>query len=390
MVRPRLDERKRRSLDEHAGQGDWSWLLRCLELCFGACLRRLLVNRENAETLFYSKSLHPLLSSSYTGPMSIRPRRARLSIAQIFGLSPARKRLAQAMMAVRGQAEIPPTRWGLSSVKIFKPWVSVPTWLGRTRADGKVPIYNFFNRDPTPPEDGWSVRVTQVRDFRGGSLTYDSHNGTDFAVPTGTTVVAPADGRVMLLPNEFNRGGLKVLIDHGGGVVTSCNHLGAVNVLVGQLVRRGQPIALSGYSGIDGFLFFPWSAPHVHFNVFLDGAHVDPFAAPGEQSMWLGGGDPVPASGDEQPTTYVATRWDEDAMARTIDACRNSDVREHLAAIDETELLAAELLYQTAYYPTRFTERPLLYAERHDRTEMLSLPFDAADFVGVHYERPPG
>jgi murein DD-endopeptidase len=313
-------------------------------------------------------------------------RRESLSVAQIFGLSPARLRLSQALMALRGQEEIPPTRWGLSSVKIFKPWISFPTWLGRTRADRRVPIYNFFNRTQTPPEDGWSVRVSQVRDFRGGSLTYDSHNGTDFAVPTGTTVVAPADGRVMLLPNEFNRGGLKVLLDHGGGVVTSCNHLGAALVEVGQIVRRGEPIALSGYSGIDGFLFFPWSAPHVHFNVFLDGVHIDPFAVGDEQSMWLGGSDPVPADGAHE-STYTPTAWNETALATALAACRNSDVRTRLESIHDTEHLAAELLYQTAYYPTRFDTRPHLYESRHQRTPVLSLPFDSSDFVGVYYDR---
>ena len=165
-----------------------------------------------------------------------RPQRQKLSVAQIFGLNPPRLRLAQAWVALRGAPELQPTRWGLSSVKIFKPWISLPTWLGRTRADRRIPIYNFFNRTQTPPEQGWSVRVTQARDFRGGSFTYDSHNGTDFAVPTGTTVVAPADGRVMLLPNEFNRGGLKVLIDHGHGIATSSNHLGKALVQVGQIL----------------------------------------------------------------------------------------------------------------------------------------------------------
>jgi hypothetical protein len=52
-----------------------------------------------------------------------------------------------------------------------------------------------------------------VRDFRGGTLTYDSHNGTDFAVPPGTIVVAAAPGRVLRASSEFNRGGLKVFVD---------------------------------------------------------------------------------------------------------------------------------------------------------------------------------
>ncbi len=317
-----------------------------------------------------------------------RPQRRKLSVAQIFGLHPPRLRMAQAWVAIRGGPELPPARWGLSSVKVFKPWISLPTWLGRTRKDRRVPIYNFFNRTQTPPEDGWSVRVTQARDFRGGSLTYDSHNGTDFAIPTGTTVVAPADGRVILLPNEFNRGGLKVVIDHGQGIVTSCNHLGATLVEVGQLVRRGTPIALSGYSGLDGFLFFPWSAPHVHFNVFLDGVHVDPFAVADteEVSLWLGGGDPLPPP-ERCDLEYEPTEWNEDHLAKTVAACRDQTIRHRLESITDTDALAAELLYQTAYYPTRFADRSPLYAKQHDRQPLLSLPFSGEDFVGVHYDR---
>src|SRR5690606_360893 len=93
--------------------------------------------------------------------------------------------------------------------------------------------------------------------------------------------------------------GLKILIDHGHGIVTGSNHMGESLVEVGQVVERGEPIGFSGYSGIDGFLFFPWSAPHVHFNVYLDGVHVDPFARADsdEESLWLGG-EPVPAPED--------------------------------------------------------------------------------------------
>ena len=59
------------------------------------------------------------------------------------------------------------------------------------------------------------MRKTQVRDFRGGTLTYDSHNGTDFATAPGTVIVAPAAARVVLVVSEFHRGGLKLLLDHG-------------------------------------------------------------------------------------------------------------------------------------------------------------------------------
>ena len=316
--------------------------------------------------------------------MSVTRKRERLTLTQTFGLRPPRLRMSQAMLALRGQDDIPASRWGLSSVKILKPWISLPTWLGRRRRDRRVPIYNFFNRSQTDPAEGWSVRVTQTRDFRGGSLTYDSHNGTDFVVPTGTTVCAPADGRVMLVPNEFNRGGLKVMIDHGHGIVTSSNHLGEALVDVGQEVHRGDPIAYSGYSGIDGFLFFPWSAPHVHFNVFLDGVHVDPFAAAGETSLWLGEGDPKPAVEDDD-IAYLPTEWNLDSVQETIAHCRNQSMRLRLEAIEDTEHQVADVFYQAATYPTLFDTRPILVRSRHSRRPLLSLPFSGEDFIGVHY-----
>ena len=83
-------------------------------------------------------------------------------------------------------------------------------------------------------------------DFRGRDLTYDSHNGTDFAVPVGTKVLAAAGGEVVRIVSEFNRGGLKIFIDHGGGLMTTSAHLARPLVKVGQIVARGEAIALSG------------------------------------------------------------------------------------------------------------------------------------------------
>lgn len=186
---------------------------------------------------------------------------------EVFGLSPLTLRAREALLALRGGTGVPRSRFGLSSLRILRPALGVSTWLGRRRADRRIPIYNLFNRTPTAVEQGWSVRKTQVRDFRGGTLTYDSHNGTDFAVTVGTIVVAPAPARVLRVSSEFNRGGLKVFLDHGRGLTTSSNHLARALVRVGDEVERGQPIGLSGYSGIDGFVAFPWSVPHVHFNV---------------------------------------------------------------------------------------------------------------------------
>jgi murein DD-endopeptidase len=313
----------------------------------------------------------------------VRRRPHALGVLETFGLDPLPLRAREAWLAVRGDARVPPTRFGLSSLGVLHPALSVKTWLGGRRRDRRVPISNLFNRTPTPLEQGWSVRRTQVRDFRGGTLTYDSHNGTDFAVPVGTVVVAAAPGRVLRVSSEFNRGGLKVFVDHGDGLVTTSNHLARALVAVGDRVDRGQPIALSGYSGIDALVAFPWSVPHVHLNVWLDGAYVDPFAAPGEASLWLDG-EPRPA-GPGEPRGAAETAWDEASIAAGIDACLDAELRRSLAREPDPARRAMDLLFHASYYPTRFAARPALYRDAHERTPRLSLPFRGEDFLGVAF-----
>lgn len=300
---------------------------------------------------------------------------------EALGLEPLPLRAREAWLALRGDANVPPTRFGLSSLGIFHPVLSVKTWLGHQRADRLVPITNLVNRTPTPLEEGWSVRKTQVRDFRGGTLSYDSHNGTDFAVPVGTVVTAAAPGKVLRVSSEYNRGGLKVFIDHGRGLITTSNHLARALVRVGDVVDRGAPVALSGYSGLDALVAFPWSVPHVHFNVWLDGEYVDPFAMAGETPLWLGGNEPKPGT----PTGAVPslTAWDEVLVQQSIASCRDAAVRDELAREPDLGARAMNVLFFRNYYPTRFAARPPVYSEVHARAPWLSLPFRGEDFDGT-------
>jgi murein DD-endopeptidase len=313
----------------------------------------------------------------------------KLSIPEIFGLTPWRRRLGETWFMLRGDQHTPPSRFGVSSLKILKPGLSLRCYLGRRRADRRVPIYNLFNRTPTPIHEGWSVRVTQVRDFRGGGNTYDSHNGTDFAVPPGTVVAAPAPGVVLRVASEFHRGGLKVFVDHGYGVVTTSNHLGRALVEPGQRLRRGEPLALSGSSGVDCVAAFPWTAPHVHFNVWLDGEYVDPFAEPQEVSIWRQHNDPVPfrpGLHEDDSDTFAPTRWDAERVERALDACEDPALAARLRAAPELGRRAMDTLFYQNYFPTRFSERVRLYSEPHERRPLLDLPFRAEDFDGIVFE----
>jgi murein DD-endopeptidase MepM/ murein hydrolase activator NlpD len=95
------------------------------------------------------------------------------------------------------------------------------------------------------------------------------HEGIDIAVPTGTPVVAAASGTVIVAGWLGGYGNL-VVVDHGNGIATAYGHNTSVTVGVGQAVAQGQLIAYAGSTGHS-------TGPHVHFEVRVNGAAVDPF-----------------------------------------------------------------------------------------------------------------
>lgn len=96
------------------------------------------------------------------------------------------------------------------------------------------------------------------------------HGGIDLRGAKGTPVKASGAGKVALVQNSFF-GGQVILIDHGQGLVTAYRHLERIEVKNGQMVAKGQVIGLVGMTGrVTG--------PHLHFDIHLSGARVDPMA----------------------------------------------------------------------------------------------------------------
>jgi murein DD-endopeptidase MepM/ murein hydrolase activator NlpD len=95
------------------------------------------------------------------------------------------------------------------------------------------------------------------------------HFGQDFRCPEGTEVHATGAGMVYYAGNQNDGFGIKVVIDHGYGYRSIYGHLSKVNVKRGQKVKRGDFIGLSGDTGIS-------SGPHLHYQIDLFGAHVNP------------------------------------------------------------------------------------------------------------------
>ena len=131
------------------------------------------------------------------------------------------------------------------------------------------------------------------RDYRCGSMTYDTHKGTDFAIENlaamtrGVPVLATAAGTVRVTRDGMDdvdvrtigldavRGkacGNAAIINHAGGWSTQYCHMrkGSLRVKKGDTVRAGQPLGLVGMSSETEY-------PHLHFVTRFKKAVVDPF-----------------------------------------------------------------------------------------------------------------
>ena len=123
------------------------------------------------------------------------------------------------------------------------------------------------SRAPSASGFVWPVHgiVTSGFGWRWGRM----HEGIDIAVGNGTPVVASAAGTVIIAGWMGGYGNL-VVVDHGNGISTAYAHNTGFAVGVGQHVAQGQLIAYSGNTGQS-------TGPHVHFEVRVNGAAVDPF-----------------------------------------------------------------------------------------------------------------
>lgn len=94
------------------------------------------------------------------------------------------------------------------------------------------------------------------------------HSGLDFAVGAGTPIKAPAAGKVILIGNYFFNGNT-VFVDHGQGLISMFCHMSKVDVKLGQSLPRGGIVGRVGSTGRA-------TGPHMHWNVSLNDARVDP------------------------------------------------------------------------------------------------------------------
>ena len=132
------------------------------------------------------------------------------------------------------------------------------------------------------------VEFSRVSSGFGGRVhpifrNWRAHTGVDFAAPSGTRVIASADGTVV---SAGKRGGYgnAIEVKHGGSITTLYAHLSgfAKGIRAGTRVRQGEPI---GYVGSTGFA----TGPHLHYEFKISGIHQDPMR------VALPKAEPVPA-----------------------------------------------------------------------------------------------
>jgi len=119
-----------------------------------------------------------------------------------------------------------------------------------------------------PAPGRFSGRFGSQRIYRGTPGSY--HSGLDIAGGAGTTIVAPADGVVILAADSpFTLEGNLLMIDHGMGLNSAFLHCSAILVRPGEPVRQGQPIGRIGSTGRA-------TGPHLHWSIKWRDARLDP------------------------------------------------------------------------------------------------------------------
>lgn len=133
----------------------------------------------------------------------------------------------------------------MASQDQYLPWIALPTlW----------------------PTRGWITG--EFGDRRGNHNRGHWHEGIDIAAPIGTAIVAPADGMVVFA--GYRQGyGQAIIVDHGYGMSTLYGHCSQMYVNEGTQIKRGMLIATVGNTGRS-------TGPHLHYEVHVDGAPVDP------------------------------------------------------------------------------------------------------------------
>ena len=170
--------------------------------------------------------------------------------------------------------------WGLTNgVDYADPYAYLSTGRVRLVAHGTTPTppLSLAAATSSTAGGGMPVQGRHSSDFgmRRHPITgvWKLHDGADIAAPCGTQIVTPWPGTVTRA--YFHAAyGWRVFVDHGGGVVTSYNHLPGVEVKIGQRLTAGQRLGVVGTTGLS-------TGCHLHWMGWRNGHLIDPLTLAG-------------------------------------------------------------------------------------------------------------
>jgi murein DD-endopeptidase MepM/ murein hydrolase activator NlpD len=193
-------------------------------------------------------------------PLTVKPGAQQLAVdGQPHSFQVGAKHYREQRIRIKNQQQVTPNAANLKRIE-------------RELAEQTRAYQRFSARQPSNllfdrPVNGPLSSPFGLRRFFNGEER-NPHSGLDFAAGSGTPIKAPAAGEVILIGDYFFNG-KTVFLDHGLGLISMFCHLSEIDVKLGDEIARGGPIGKVGATGRA-------TGPHLHWNVSLNDARVDP------------------------------------------------------------------------------------------------------------------
>ncbi|MCZ4321506.1 peptidoglycan DD-metalloendopeptidase family protein [Pseudomonas anguilliseptica] len=194
-------------------------------------------------------------------PLSVKPGSQQISVngSHTLSFQVGSKHYVEQRITLKNQQQVNPNAKNLARIE-------------RELAEQTRAYQQFSTRQPSNllfdrPVNGPLSSPFGLRRFFNGEER-NPHSGLDFAANSGTPIKAPAAGKVILTGDYFFNG-KTVFVDHGQGLISMFCHLSTIGVKVGDELPRGGVLGKVGATGRA-------TGPHLHWNVSLNDARVDP------------------------------------------------------------------------------------------------------------------
>jgi murein DD-endopeptidase MepM/ murein hydrolase activator NlpD len=194
-------------------------------------------------------------------PLSSKPGNQQIKVndSQTLSFQVAGKHYVEQRITLKNQQQVNPNAKNLARIE-------------RELAEQTRAYQQFSPRQPSnllfdKPVNGPLSSPFGLRRFFNGEER-NPHSGLDFAANRGTPIKTPAAGTVILTGDYFFNG-KTVFVDHGQGLISMFCHLSEIGVKVGDQLPRGGVLGKVGATGRA-------TGPHLHWNVSLNDARVDP------------------------------------------------------------------------------------------------------------------